>query len=100
RHPPPPHPFPTRPSSDLELQYHRTLAMHKHRHGSGYAWPLDDGNGLQRFPINPILVANDPAALKGALLCGEGLVIGADVMVKPRSEEHTSELQSRENLVC
>ena len=69
-----------------ELQYHRTLAMPKHRHGQGYAWSLDDGNGRQQFPINPILVVNDPAALKGALLCGEGLVIGADVMVKTAVE--------------
>ncbi|WP_027070851.1 MULTISPECIES: LysR family transcriptional regulator [unclassified Luteimonas] len=69
-----------------ELQYHRTLAMHKHRHGNGYAWTLDDGSGQRQFPINPILVANDPAALKGALLCGEGLVIGADVMVKQAVE--------------
>lgn len=65
-----------------ELQYHRTLAMPKNRHGNGYHWSLDDGNGMRSFAINPILVANDPAALKGALLCGEGLVIGADVMVK------------------
>ncbi|MGJ4730130.1 LysR substrate-binding domain-containing protein [Luteimonas sp. SDU101] len=70
-----------------ELQYHRTLAMHKHRHGGGYAWSLDDGSGAQQFPINPILVVNDPAALKGALLCGEGLVIGADVMVKAAVEK-------------
>lgn len=70
-----------------ELQYHRTMAMHKHRHGNGYAWTLDDGNGKQAFPINPILVANDPAAWKGALLCGEGLIIGADVMVKPFVEQ-------------
>jgi LysR family transcriptional regulator for bpeEF and oprC len=69
-----------------ELQYHRTLAMHKHRHGNGYAWTLDDGNGPRQFPINPVLVANDPAALKGALLCGEGLLVGADVMVKQAVE--------------
>lgn len=69
-----------------ELQYHRTLAMPKHRHGNGYAWTLDDGSGMRQFPVNPILVANDPAALKGALLCGEGLIIGADVMVKPAVE--------------
>ncbi len=69
-----------------ELQYHRTLAMPKHRHGNGYAWTLDDGSGMRQFPVNPILVANDPAALKGALMCGEGLIIGADVMVKPAVE--------------
>ncbi|GAB2494216.1 LysR family transcriptional regulator [Pseudoxanthomonas sangjuensis] len=69
-----------------ELQYHRTLAMPKHRRGNSYQWTLDDGNGPREFAINPILVANDPAALKGALLCGEGLVIGADVMVKQMVE--------------
>lgn len=70
-----------------ELQYHRTLAMPKHRHGNGYQWLLDDGTGRRTFPIDPILVANDPAAMKGALLCGEGLFIGADVMVKPFVEQ-------------
>ncbi|MCR6664084.1 MAG: LysR substrate-binding domain-containing protein [Luteimonas sp.] len=69
-----------------ELQYHRTLAMPKNRHGNGYAFFLDDGNGKQAFPIHPILVANDPAALKGALVCGEGLIVAADVMVKPLVE--------------
>ena len=70
-----------------ELQYHRTLAMPKHRRGNGYSWTLNDGGEPRDFPINPILVANDPAALKGALLCGEGLIVGADVMVKPLVEQ-------------
>jgi hypothetical protein len=46
--------------------------MHKNRHGNGCQWSLDDGSGKRNFPIHPILVANDPAALKGGLLCGEG----------------------------
>jgi LysR family transcriptional regulator, regulator for bpeEF and oprC len=70
-----------------ELQYHRTLAMPKNRNGNGYAFFLDDGNGRKAFPIHPILVANDPSALKGALLCGEGLIVTADVMVKPFVEQ-------------
>lgn len=70
-----------------DLQHHRVLAMQKHRRNGGYAWPLDDGNGIKEYAVNPILVANDPAALKGALLCGEGLIIGADVMVKPFVEQ-------------
>src|SRR5690606_39682526 len=39
---------------------------------------------------------------KGCNICkGSGWVeIGGSGMVDPRSEEHTSELQSRENLVC
>ncbi|TAA44722.1 LysR family transcriptional regulator [Pseudoxanthomonas winnipegensis] len=66
-----------------DLQYHRTFAMTKHRQGHSYSWSLNDGNGAREFAINPILVANDPSALKGALLCGEGLLLSADVMVKP-----------------
>ncbi len=70
------------PSHPDELWHHRTIAMSKNRNGNDYQWTLDDGTGKRAFPINPILVANDPAAWKGALLCGEGLIIGADVMVK------------------
>ncbi|HEY5972064.1 MAG TPA: LysR substrate-binding domain-containing protein [Pseudoxanthomonas sp.] len=70
-----------------DLQHHRVLAMQKHRRNGGYAWTLNDGSGDREYAVNPILVANDPAALKGALLCGEGLVIAADVMVKPFVEQ-------------
>lgn len=69
-----------------DLLQHRVLAMGKHRQGNGFQWELDDGGGRRGFAINPILVANDPAALKGALLCGEGLMLGADVMVKSAVE--------------
>src|SRR5207342_311291 len=51
-----------------DLQHHRTLAMQKQRrNGGGYAWPLSDGKRSSDFSIDPILVANDPAALRGAL---------------------------------
>jgi DNA-binding transcriptional LysR family regulator len=69
-----------------DLQHHRVLAMQKHRRNGGYAWPLSDGVSEKEYAINPILVANDPAALKGALLCGEGLLLAADVMVKAYAE--------------
>jgi hypothetical protein len=41
--------------------------------------PLSDGMDLRGLHVDPILVANDPAALRGALLCGEGLMLAADV---------------------
>jgi len=75
------------PQHPEELQHHRVLAMTKHRQNSRYEWILDDGSGPQAFPVNPTLVVNDPAALKGALLCGEGLVLGANVMVKQAVEK-------------
>jgi LysR family transcriptional regulator for bpeEF and oprC len=61
--------------------------MPKNRRGNAWAMALSDASGEHDYPINPILVANDPAALKGALLCGEGLMLGADVMVKPYLEQ-------------
>jgi DNA-binding transcriptional LysR family regulator len=66
-----------------DLQHHRTLAMTKQRRNGGFCWPLDDGGGMSEFRIDPVFVANDPAGLRGALLCGEGLMLANDVMVKP-----------------
>jgi len=64
-----------------DLQHHRTLAMTKQRRNGGFAWPLNDGEKNTEFRIEPVFVANDPAGLRGALLCGEGLMLCSDVMV-------------------
>lgn len=68
-----------------ELVHHRTFAMSSYHRNSGndYVWRLSNGAHKSDFPIDPVLVSNDPAALRGALLSGEGLMLGADVMVKP-----------------
>ncbi|HYG05427.1 MAG TPA: LysR family transcriptional regulator [Stenotrophomonas sp.] len=70
-----------------ELQFHRTLAMRKSRtntvSNNRFYWSLTDGTELRDFPVNPLMVANDPSALNGALLCGEGLMLTGDVMAKP-----------------
>ncbi len=75
------------PLGPEDLQHHRVLAMPKHRRGNSFSLTLNDGTQDRDFPVHPILVANDPAALKGALLCGEGLMVAADVMVKPYLEQ-------------
>lgn len=61
-----------------ELQHHRIIAVRKHYHAhpSRITWPLSDGSRTVDFPINPLMVANDPSALIGAVLCGEGLTPG------------------------
>jgi hypothetical protein len=56
------------------------------RNGNGFVWTLDDGERAGDYRIDPIFVANDYGALKGALLCGEGLMLAADVMMKPLAE--------------
>src|SRR5690606_42013997 len=79
------HSFPTRRSSDLEAK----VGLHQLLLGL-LRLGLALVDGLERVP----------QAL-GALLelVGAALDLGAQLLL-PRSEEHTSELQSRENLVC
>src|SRR5690606_42093268 len=79
-HPVPPS-FPTRRSSDLEPQQHLVPVGHGEHHGDrGHRDGDDPGQVLHRG-----------TARRGAR-GGKASVV--------RSEEHTSELQSRENLVC
>src|SRR5687768_4611921 len=77
------------PLTPEDLIHHRALAMTKNRTGTGntFAWTLLDGSGKSRdFPIEPVVLANDPAALRAALLGGEGLMLASDVMVKAYAE--------------
>ena len=69
-----------------DLQHHRALAFHKQRRNGTFYWPLGDGEANGEYRVDPIFVANDPAALRGALLCGEGLMLASDIMVKPYAE--------------
>src|SRR6266511_5433552 len=51
------------------------------------------------FPYTTLFRSTDyHSVLRGA--CGDGLKLRRPFAVIGRSEEHTSELQSRENLVC
>lgn len=70
-----------------DLQHHRTLGFPKFRRNGDYVWPLSDGERSAEYRIDPILVANDPGALKGALLCGEGLMLASDVTIKAYAEQ-------------
>ena len=70
-----------------DLPHHRTLGLNKYgQNGNGYFWTLSDGSATSDWRIDPVLVANDPAALHPALLAGEGLMLTADVMVKAYAE--------------
>lgn len=70
-----------------DLQHHRTLAMQKSRRNGDYVWTLGDGERSNDYRIDPVLVANDPGALTGALLCGEALMLASDVTVKAYAEQ-------------
>jgi len=71
-----------------DLVHHRALAMTKNRNGNAFIWALGDGEGkLRDFAVEPIVIANDPAALRGALLGGEGIMLTSDVMVRAYAEQ-------------
>src|SRR5690606_39827899 len=76
------HSFPTRRSSDLQTWLLVTSAFHMPRSVAVFR-AVD-------FPVVPWPTDYRTAG-------NEGLGLAKD---NPRSEEHTSELQSRENLVC
>jgi DNA-binding transcriptional LysR family regulator len=70
-----------------DLQHHSTLAVDKYgRTGNGFVWTLSDGEHSADYRIDPVLVANDPGALRPALLAGDGLMLAADLMVKSHAE--------------
>ncbi len=70
-----------------DLVHHSVLALTKsRRNGNEFAWTLGDGERSADFRVEPIFVANDYGALRGALLCGKGMMMAADVMMKPLVE--------------
>src|SRR5690606_40857175 len=89
--------FPTRRSSDLDLPDDGGETVAEGR----AATPVADGEGEQRCRVDRGAGVGDGGEVPGeapqhALDRPEVV----DPAVVARSEEHTSELQSRENLVC
>src|SRR5690606_40103888 len=88
------HSFPTRRSSDLRL----------------IAFRFDSAIRSMVAPKRPSSVSGDSLSESSSIASavsvnvsfGWGATLAASVTMarRPRSEEHTSELQSRENLVC
>lgn len=71
-----------------DLRHHRALLIRKTPHNGGnFVWRLNDGKTERDFVIDPVVIANDPAPLRGSLLCGEGLMLSGDVMIKAYAEQ-------------
>jgi DNA-binding transcriptional LysR family regulator len=67
-----------------DLIHHRALTAHQHR----TAWTLSDSSDQpHEFPIDPIVIANDPGALRAAMLSGAGIMLTTDVWVRAYVEQ-------------
>src|SRR5690606_41736194 len=87
------HSFPTRRSSDLVVVVHFCYVV-----AGGLVQP-----SVETVPEGPGLRAGDDVDGVGEVAGGFAKLVEVEsgvVMEDERSEEHTSELQSRENLVC
>lgn len=71
-----------------DLIHHRALAQTNHRNASAFTWTLGDGDGKPRdFPVDPVMISNDPGALRAVLLGGEGIMLASDAMVRAYVEQ-------------
>src|SRR5207302_9168746 len=94
---PHPHPFPTRRSSDLATQRERRSPG-----PGGRSIPVVGicSRGIYRFQECTLRHGRTRIESPGGRRTRQGRQGGGAADERRRSEEHTSELQSRENLVC
>src|SRR5690606_41989080 len=95
-----PHSFPTRRSSDLAQELIDSVAGMGH---GGWCQCWQYGADDDRCECGLTTAKKEAKALKAALAATQqqGQAVAWEYLgTSSRSEEHTSELQSRENLVC
>src|SRR5204863_9129765 len=95
-HPPDPHSFPTRRSSDL------SAASKAAQSGPTQIVTADSAGNLATTTLANLGLASsgDLAAINGRLSGLSSRLDDLSARTGKRSEEHTSELQSRRDLVC
>src|SRR5207249_7095319 len=94
------HPFPTRRSSDLDdagQREHRPAEAVNDQHGFEiFARPRFEAS-VERERVSVARARQEEGAQRAAIVVSIGYPSAEE---RPRSEEHTSELQSRFDLVC
>src|SRR5690606_41115010 len=94
--PPAPHSFPTRRSSDLIIRKLRNTSLLVFEN-------MDRGRIYAALSVDAISISVSSGAIinaTSAVVMLGFVFVYIGVLSTTRSEEHTSELQSRENLVC
>ncbi|WP_236702073.1 LysR family transcriptional regulator [Cupriavidus basilensis] len=81
------HGVPTHPDALLK---HAALSTRVARRVSGHAWPMQHEvapGELVDFPIQPVIEADDPEALKAPLFDGAGLMMATDLIMTRHAEQ-------------
>jgi DNA-binding transcriptional LysR family regulator len=79
------------PLEPADVVHHRALALSQHRHHGRYVWTLADGTHSEELAVAPIIVTNEPSALRDAVLAGLGIALLPDRLTAPH--EDTGRLQ-------
>lgn len=66
-----------------DLQHHRALALAQHRRGGRYCWTLEGGTHTEEQPVSPVLVMNEPSAVRNAAVDGLGIALLPDRLAVP-----------------
>src|SRR5690606_9751408 len=80
-----------------------TISLHDHETSESYLLPANDPSATPRLVAarqEGVIYDLEPAGEEFFILTNIDDCKDFKIMSAPRSEEHTSELQSRENLVC
>ena len=77
------------PLLPADVVHHRALALSTHRHHGRFTWTLSDGTRSEELSIAPVLVMNEPSALRNAALAGLGLTMLPDRLALPHEQDGT-----------
>jgi len=77
------------PLVPVDVAHHRALALTQHRHHGRYMWTLRDGSQVEDQTIAPVLVMNEPTALRNAALADLGIAILPDRLAAPHEADGT-----------
>jgi LysR family transcriptional regulator for bpeEF and oprC len=72
-----------------DLQHHRALALTQHRRSGRYCWTLGDGARVEEQPVSPVLVMNEPSAVRNAAVDGLGIALLPDRLAIPLEADGT-----------
>ncbi len=75
------------PQKPEDLAGHAALTTRVAKRADGFVWSMHRESPPRDYPINPVIVADDPEALKAPLVAGAGLMLATDmIMRRPLAE--------------